>query len=106
MHNKDGAVPVVAEITNQASLLDTPAKRGTKVFETSLDDHNVPPSVEVFHPAWATRLCEHIEQVAVELRQMPGELSDLDDATTYRLMQAAETLLHELARLAQALEGT
>jgi ParB/RepB/Spo0J family partition protein len=104
LHNTDGAVPIVAEITNQASLLHTPAEQGTEVFETSLDDHKAPSIVESFDSAWAIQLCEHIEQVAVELRQTPGELSDLDDATTQRLMQAAETLLHELTRLTQALE--
>ena len=105
LHNKDGAVPVVADITNQASLLHTPAERGTEVFETPLNHHRAPSIAGSFYPAWATQLCEHIEQVAVELRQIPGELSNLDDATTQRLMQAAETLLHELARLAQTLEG-
>ena len=106
LHNTDGAVPVVAEITNQASLPHTPAERGTELFETSLDDHKALSILESFYPAWATQLCEHIEQVTVELRQMPGELSKLDDATTQRLMQATETLLHELARLAQTLEET
>jgi ParB-like chromosome segregation protein Spo0J len=106
LHNEDGAVPVVAEITNQASLPHTPAERGTKVFETFLDDHNVPAIAEVFHPAWAMRLCDHIEEVAVELRQVPCELSSLEDATIQRLTQAAETLLYELTRLTQALEGT
>jgi len=47
-----------------------------------------------------------MDQVAVELRQTPCELSDLDGATTQRLIQAAETLLHELARLIQTLERT
>src|SRR4029453_19374991 len=47
LHNADGAVPVVAEFTNQASLPHSPAERGTKVFETSLDDQNVPPIAEV-----------------------------------------------------------
>jgi hypothetical protein len=106
LHNKGGAVPVVAEITNQASLPHTPAERGTEVFETSLDDYKARFIVEAFYPPWAKRLCEHIEQVAVELRQMPGELSHLDNATTQRLLQAAETLFHELARLTQTLEGT
>jgi hypothetical protein len=31
--------------------------------------------------------------------------SDLDDATTQRLMQAAQTLVQELARVTQTLEG-
>lgn len=93
LHNEDGAVPVVAEITNDAPLPHTPAEWGTKVFEASLDEHNMPPIVEVFHPAWATRLCEHIEQVTVELRHMPCELSDLEDSTIQRLTQAAEMLL-------------
>jgi hypothetical protein len=106
LHNKDGAVPIVAEITNQASLPHTPTEWGTEIIETSLDSHKVPSIVESFYRAWATLLCEHIEQVTVELRQMPGELSDLDDATTQRLMQTTETLLHELARLTQILEGT
>jgi hypothetical protein len=106
LHNEDGAVPIVAEITNPASLPHTPAERGTEVCETSLDDYKARSIVESFYPAWATRICEHMEQVTVELRQMPDELSNLDDATTQRLMQAAETLLHELARLTQTLEGT
>jgi ParB family chromosome partitioning protein len=106
LHNTDGAVPVVAEITNDAPLPHTPAEQGTKVFETSLDDYKAPSFVEAFYPAWATQLCEHIEQITVELRHMPREVSELDDATTQRLMQAVETLLHELARLAQTLEGT
>jgi len=106
LHNTDGAVPVVAEITNQASLPHTPTERGTEIFETSLDDYKGPSLVEAFHAAWATRLCEHIEQVAVDLRQMPSRLSDLDDVATRRLMQAAESLLCELERLTQALEGT
>jgi ParB/RepB/Spo0J family partition protein len=105
LHNTDGAVPVVAKITNQASLPHTPTERGTEIIETSLDDHKALSIVESFYPAWARQLCEHIEQVAVELRQMPGELSDLEDSTIQRLTQAAETLLHELARLAQTLEG-
>jgi ParB/RepB/Spo0J family partition protein len=106
LHNEDGAVPVVAEVTNHASLPHTPAEQGTGVFETSLDDYKARSIVEAFYPPWAKRLCEHIEQVAVELRQMPGELSHLDNATTQRLLQAAETLFHELARLTQTLEGT
>jgi hypothetical protein len=106
LHNKDVAVPVVAEITNQASPPHTPAERGTEIIEISLDNHKAPSIVESFYPAWATQLCEHMEQVVVELRQMPCELSDLEDSTIQRLTQAAETLLHELARLAQALEGT
>jgi ParB/RepB/Spo0J family partition protein len=105
LHNEDGAVPIVAEITNQAILPHSPAERGTEAIQASLDDHKAPSIVEAFHPAWATQLCKHIEQVAVELRHMPGDLSNLDDTTTQRLMRAAETLLPELARLTQALEG-
>jgi hypothetical protein len=106
LHNEDGAVPIVAEITNHAILPHSPAEQETETIQASLDDHKAPSIVEAFYPAWATQLCKHIEQVAVELRQMPGELSNLDGATTQRLMQAAETLLRELARLTQALEGT
>jgi len=106
LHNRDGAVPIVAEITNQTSLPHTLAEGGTEVFEPSLDNHKAPSMVESIYPARITRLCEHMDQVAVELRQTPCELSDLDGATTQRLIQAAETLLHELARLIQTLERT
>lgn len=105
LHNEDGAVPVVAEITNDAPLPHTRVEQGTEIIETSLDDCKAPSFVEAFHAAWATQLCKHIEQVAAELRQMPGTLSDLDDATTQRLMHAAQTLLQELAHLTQTLEG-